>query len=232
MGICTFIVCVCLTNGGLFLLMIPFWKRMARWMSVSLSSLFLLFLLTACGGGSSNAATPTPIPPTPPPTPTTAPSPSTQFQTYTGTGFTIEYPQGWKAQSNQGGIVFTDAQQINTMTVLTVPNPGGTVSAAQELKLGLPTIEKSFNVSNVQPVSMPATRTVGGETWAQSGITGTVTKQGVAVPGELIGLADNHPANSPATMAYEIYYAGPSLAFQQEDAQFFQPMLQSFKFTA
>ena len=118
------------------------------------------------------------------------------------------------------------------MTILSVPNPGGTVSASQELTAGLAAVEKSGGVSDVQPVSLPATTTIGGETWAQSGITGTATDNGVAVPGELIGLANNHPANSPTTKTYEIYYGGPSLSFQQENLLVFQPMLQTFKFTA
>lgn len=135
-------------------------------------------------------------------------------------------------QNSQGAIVFSDAQQINTVTIVIAPNPGGTVSASQQLALGLTGIEKSGGVSNVQPVSLPATTTIGGETWAQSGITGTATENGVSVPGELVGLADNHPANSPTTKTFEIYYGGPSLSFQQENLLVFQPMLQSFKFTA
>jgi hypothetical protein len=115
---------------------------------------------------------------------------------------------------------------------VSTPNPGGTVSAAEALKLGIAGLVKAGKVSDVQPVSLPATTTVGGETWAQSGITGTATSNGVAIPGELVGLANNHPANSPTTKVFEIYYGGPTLSFQQENLLVFQPMLQSFKFTA
>ncbi|HEX7734907.1 MAG TPA: PsbP-related protein [Ktedonobacteraceae bacterium] len=213
--------------------MITFWKRVNRWISVSLSTLFLLLFLAACGGVGNSNPTPTPLPPTPTPSPTAIPTQAPQFQTYKGDGFTIDYPQGWKIQSGQqGAIVFTDAQQFNTVTVVAVPNPGGAVSASQQLTLGLAGAEKLENVSNVQPVSLPSTTKVGGETWVQSGVTGNVKVQGASVPGKLVGLADNHPANSPTTKTYEIYYGGPTLSFEQEDAQAFQPMLESFKFTA
>jgi hypothetical protein len=213
--------------------MITSWKRVTRWISVSFSIVFLVILLTACGGsGGSSTATPTPKPPTV--APTTAPSTAsaTQLQTYTGTGFTIEYPQGWKAQAAQGGVSFTDAQQLNTFTIGAAPNPGGVASADKEADASLTLLEKASGISAVKPVSLPATTTVSGESWVQRGITGTVTTNGVAVPGELILLVNNHPAQSPTTQTYEIYYDGPSLSFQQEDATVFQPMLQTFKFTA
>ncbi|HEY0755952.1 MAG TPA: hypothetical protein VGD98_18485 [Ktedonobacteraceae bacterium] len=213
--------------------MITPWKSVTRPMALSLVSLFFVLLLAACGGGSSSTNTATPIPTVAPtPTPTVAPTQAAQFQIYKGAGFTIDYPQGWKAQTNQGAVVFTDAQQIDTVTIATIPNPGGAVSAADELKTGMSALEQSGGVSNIQPVSLPATTTISGESWAQSGITGMAKVNGALVPGELVGLADNHPANLPTTKAYEIYYAGPSLNFQQTDITIFQPMLQSFKFTA
>ena len=213
--------------------MITSWKHVTRWMSVSFSALFLIVLLAACGNsGNSSAATPTPKPPTATPTAAATAAPAAPLQTYTGTGFTIQYPQSWKVQNSQGAIVFTDAQQDNTVTIVTAPNPGGSVSAAQQLKLGLNALAQTAGISNAQPVSLPATTTIAGETWAQSGITGTAKTNGVAVPGELIGLADNHPANSPTTKVFNIYYGGPTLTFQVENTSVFQPMLQTFKFTA
>lgn len=205
---------------------------MTRWISVSLSSLLLLLLLTACGGGgSSNATTPTASPATP--TPTATPTQAAQAQTYTGTGFTIQYPQGWKAQPSQsGGVVFTDPQQLNALTIFFLPNPGGAVSASQQADAGLITAEKTGGLSQPQPVSLPATTTVAGESWAQRGVTGNVTSNGVTAPAEIILLANNHPANAPTTRTYEIYYGGPAVSFQQESLLVFQPMLQSFKYTA
>src|SRR5216683_2470611 len=206
-------------------------KCVTRWMFVSLSSLILILLLAACGGGGSASATPTPVPPTSAPTATATPAQSTQMQTYTGTGFTISYPADWKVQTEQTAIVFSDAQQMNTLTIAVAPNPGGVASASTVLAASLTTAEQAAKATNVQPVSgLPATSTVGGEAWVQSGVTGTVTDSGVAVSIELVGLAVNHPANSPSTKTFEIYYGGPALTFQQESAAVFQPMLQSFKF--
>lgn len=213
--------------------MITSWKRSARWLSASLSALFLLIFLAACGGVSAASPTPTPPPPTPTPSPTATPTQAPQVQTYTGAGFTIQYPQDWKVQTTQqGAIAFTDPQKLNTLTIVLVPNPGGAVSASNQLKLGLAGAEKLGNMTGAQPVGLPATTTVGGESWVQSGVTGSVTVQGVTGPAELVGLATNHPATSPTTKTFEIYYAGPTLSFQQEDTLVFQPMLQSFKFTA
>jgi len=207
-------------------------KCVTHWMFVSLSSLILIVLLTACGGGGGSAsATPTPVPPTP--TATATPAQSTQMQTYTGTGFTISYPADWKVQTEQTAIVFSDAQQMNTLTIATAPNPGGVASASAVLATSLAAAEQTLKATNVQPVSgLPATTTVGGDTWAQSGVTGTVTDKGIAVSVEVVGLAVNHPASSPSTKTFEIYYVSPALTFQQESAAVFQPMLQSFKFTA
>jgi hypothetical protein len=121
---------------------------------------------------------------------------------------------------------------LNALTIFLLPNPGGTLSASQQADAGLITAEKSGGLSNPQPVSLPATTTVAGESWAQRGVTGNVTTNGVSGPAEIILLADNHPAHAPTTKTYEIYYGGPSVVFQQENLLVFQPMLQSFKFTA
>ena len=215
--------------------MITSWKHVTQWMSVGLSSVLLILLLAGCSGipGTSSAATPTPKP-SPTATPTVAPTatPSMPVQTYMGTGFTIQYPQTWKAQASQAGVAFTDAQQLNTFTLAFAPNPGGVATTTKEADASLSLIENAGGISKVQPVNLPATTTVGGETWDQRGVTGTVTTNGIAVPGELILLVDNHPASSPTTKAFEIYYAGPAASFQQENSQIFQFMLQTFKFTA
>lgn len=207
-----------------------FRKRVIRRLSIGFSTLVLVIVLAACGGsgGGTGSATPTPTA-APSPTPTTA----TSSQLYTGDGFTIQYPQSWKVQTNQNTVIFTDALMLNTLTILIVPNPGGAISSSQQADVALSTVEKAGGISNAQPVSgLPATATVGGESWVQRGITGTVTSNGVSVPGELILLATNHPANSPTTKTFEIYYAGPSASFQQINQAYFQPMLLSFKFTA
>lgn len=214
--------------------MISFCKYVTRRLSFVLSALLLAVLLAACGGvGGSGNATPTPKPTTPAPTAT--PTPSVALQTYTGNGFTIGYPQGWKTQTVQqnavNGIAFTDAQGINALTVLLVPNPGGVTSAADENKAAVTLVNAAAGLKSPQPVSLPTTTSVAGESWVQTGETGTINMNNTDVPGEVVVLTDNHPAKSPTTNAYDIYYGGPSLTFQQEN-QIFQAMLQSFKFTA
>src|SRR5690242_18924419 len=118
--------------------MITSWKRSARWLSASLSAVFQLIFLAACGGVSAAS-----------PTPTQAP----QVQTYTGDGSTIHYPQDWKVQTTQpGAIAFTDPQKLNTVTIVLVPNQGGVVSASNQLKLCLVVAEKLTNMTGAQPV--------------------------------------------------------------------------------
>jgi len=211
------------------------WKRVTRRLSLGLSFFLLAFLLTACGGigislGSSSTPTATPTPKTSTPTPT--PTPAIALTTYTGTGFTIGYPSDWKPQTSGSAVAFQDAQGLNALTIATIPNPEGTQSADTISTTSLATLEQTGGVKNPQPVSLSPTTTVGGESWVQKGITGTATDNGVAVPGELVLLVDNHPANAPTTLAYEIYYGGPSVTFSVTNATIFQAMLQSFKFTS
>lgn len=214
--------------------MISFCKYVTRRLSFAPGALLLVILLAACSGiGSSASPTPTPKPA--PPTPTTPPTPAVALQTYTGNGFTIGYPQGWKTQTVQqnaiNGIAFTDALGVNALTVLLVPNPGGTTSAANENKAAVTFANVAAGLKNPQPVSLPATTSVAGENWVQTGETGTISANNTSVPGEVVVLTDNHPASAPTTNAYDISYGGPSLTFQQEN-QIFQVMLQSFKFTS
>ena len=210
-------------------------KHMLRRLVLGFSSLLLLVGLAGCtiNIGGTGSATPTPKPtPTQPPAPT--PTPALALTTYTATSYSIGYPAsaGWTKQVSGPLVTFQDAQQLNKLAVGTVPNPGGTQSADSVATASLTTLESAFNVKNAQPANVPATTTVAGESWTQKGITGNVTANGVTVPVELIVLADNHPASSANTQTYEIGYAGPTAIFSQTNAAIFQPMLQSFKFTA
>lgn len=210
-------------------------KRISHWLIALSISLFLSFLLVACqiqiGGGTTTAPTPTPKPPaapTAPPTITTS-----KLVTYTGDGYTIGYPQGWKVTQEGGGLVtFDDPQGIAYLSVKSTPNPGGTITAANQVSIGLQLFQSQ--AKNYQMVNVAPTTTVGGDNWSQGSATGDIMPKGqtTAVTAKIVVIADNHPANSPATMGFEIAYLTGQQLFDLANSAAFQPMLQSFKFTS
>jgi hypothetical protein len=202
-------------------------KTHQLWLCASL--LLLLTVLTACTStgtthiaySSTSSALLASASPTP--TPTT--------RTYTGAGFSLIYPSSWQAQGTGSQVVFQDAQGFNALTVVITPNPGGAKSAASLADSTFPLVEKAI-LTNPQATNVAPTVTVAGESWVQRGATGTLSTGGQSVPGTLLLLLDNHPASSPKTRAYEMYYGGPAATFEQKERTLFQAMLQSFKFTA
>lgn len=203
------------------------WKHVTQRMSIAFCALLLVVLLAACGGGgsSSNSVTPTPKPPTPTPTP------AVTMQQYTGTAFSISYPQGWQESASGNQVTFIDPISKNVVTIVTVANPGGAQSANALADATLPLIEQTM-LSKATTAKVAPTATVGGETWVQRSATGDLALTDPGTQGTLIMLVDNHPASSADTKAYEIYYYGPTATFTQATTLAFQPMLNSFKFTA
>ncbi|MEO7020608.1 MAG: hypothetical protein ABI234_10705 [Ktedonobacteraceae bacterium] len=199
-------------------------KHVTRRMSLGLCSLVLLVLLVACGGPSTPSTIGTTPTPTPTNTPTPTPTPVTT-QTYTGTGFTIGYPTGWTPMNQAGlGVAITDQLKANAVTVITTPATGTAdqVSAAEATAL-IPIV-----MPGAQPITTVApTTTFAGDTWAQKAYTGMTTVNGQSVKTRIYLLVNIHQGK-----AFVILYGGPDLAFDVYNVQYFQPMLQSFKFTA
>ena len=201
-------------------------KRVTRRMSLALCSALLMVLLTACSGIGTTGSSPTPTP-----TSTPSPTPTPAMATYTGNGYTISYPKDWKVSPSQVEVSFQDAEGINALGVIVSPNPGAT---SPDVVLGatLTGAAKGANMTSPSPANLPATVSVGGETWTQKGLTGTASSGGKSAPAEIVGLAINHPANSVNPQIFEIVYAGPALGTTMLDQQIFQAMLASFKFTS
>lgn len=208
------------------------WKHVTRRVSISLGAIVLMVFLAGCGGGSTGSSTPTPATPTPTPSPAT---PSVGMQTFSGNGFTISYPQSWQKSSsstqNTSQAVFQDAATGNSFTIVTTPDPGGALSADSLANTSSKALAGSV-LKNGKPDSVPASVTVNGVTWSQRGVSGDATVNGQSVPAKLILLVTVHPANATTSQAFQLIYASPALTFDQVNAQIFQPMLQSFKFTA
>ncbi|MGH2480377.1 MAG: hypothetical protein ACRDHW_12040 [Ktedonobacteraceae bacterium] len=204
-------------------------KHVTRRMSLALCSLVLVVLLAACGGaGGIAASTPTP----PPPTQTPSPTPTPAVTVYTGDGYTINYPQDWKKSTSVAQTTFQDSLGVNVLGIVIVPNPNGIAQPGTALNTTLAAGVKGVNMTNTSPANLPASATLAGETWMQKGTMGTASKNGASSSFEVVVLAVNHPANTPNTKLFELVYAGPLLGSTLLDAQIFQAMLASFKFTS
>jgi hypothetical protein len=191
-------------------------------------SLALALLLIACGGGSGTSKpTPTPVP-----TATPIPTPVKSLITYVGSGYTIEYPRGWKVSREANGLVtFNDPQGIAYLSVATAPNPQGAIPAPNLVNLGLQVFRSQ--AKNYQRLAVAPTTLVGGETWSQGAATGDVTRSGQpsAVTMKVVVIADNHPAHTLTTDAFTIAYGAGWLLFDLAFRAYFQGMLHSFTFT-
>ena len=194
-------------------------KRLPYVLLLSFSLLLLTLFVSACDFGGSGT--------TPTPTPTTA----TNLTTYTGDGYTISYPQPWKIKKDSTGVTFTDPSGIAYFQIHEAPNPNGIVSTSNQVTLGLTAFKSQ--AKNYQQQSVASTTSVAGETWSQSAATGDITPSGQSsrVNVKIYIIADNHPASSPSTKAFIIGYATGTQVFDLANTGYFQPMLQSFKFT-
>jgi len=185
-----------------------------------LCALAVALLLAGCslfGGDSGTTA----VTPTPQPTPVT----------YTGDGFTMSYPKTWKVNHSSTGVTFNDPGGIAYLSVRDAVNPNGLLPARALVNTTLQAFKTQAR--NYKSISLPATTNLAGESWSQGGASGDVTPAGQKseVNVRIVVDADNHPAGSPSTRAYAIGYATGSQVFDLANTVYFQPMLQSFKFT-
>lgn len=183
------------------------------------------FSLTACFGininfGSSPASTPTSAPNA---VPTQAP-----LTTFSGEHFTLKYPQNWKVAKDATSVTFSDPNGIAYFRINFTPNPGGFISPAQQVQVGLQTFQSQ--VKQYKQQSIASSTTVANTSWSQGSATGTLTVQGTTAPVRVIVLGTNHPETDPNTFAYTIAYATADQLFTIANTTYFQPMLRSFAF--
>lgn len=115
------------------------------------------------------------------------------------------------------------------MTIITLPNPGGTLTASALADQTMTQFDQTV-LKNGQPATIAPTVTVGGDTWLQRSSTGDLAVTDPGTQGTLVALFDVHPATGAKSQVYEIVYYGPTATFAQANLLAFQPMLQSFKF--
>ncbi len=151
----------------------------------------------------------------------------TSFQ---GNGFTISYPQKWQTTKKANNLfTFTDSTGSIKMVITVAPDPNGAISADAVASTALKAAQ--VLLKNSQTVSVPSTTNVGGESWSQVSASGTQRLNNQDTNIQVVVLADVHPANTPLSKSYTILYQAPVATFSQDNTSYFQPMLQSFKFT-
>ena len=206
--------------------MVSHFKRTPQRVMPAFCCMILALLLVACGGGTTS--TPTPAP-TPQPSPTPSPTPTPGLTVYTGNGYSISYPQGWKVTPSSKQVTFTGASGVYNLTIVVSPNPNGIADASTVANAGIEATKKTMK--NPQTETLPPTTTVGGDSWVQKSITGTETSSGQSVDIQVVVISDNHPTNSANTQNFTIIYGTEKSLFATANTSYFQPMLQSFKFT-
>jgi hypothetical protein len=208
---------------------------------LSLCSLLLVLLLTACssGGGSTGTASPTTSGSTPatthatsvPAQPTSAPA--TSLTTYTGNGFTIGYPTGWTVmKEGNGQVMLVDKQAdaaLGGVFMIGLNPAGGNIPPAVLLQFELPQFTSQ---PHYQKVDIAPKATVGGDSWDQFAATNDVQIPGQAQSEtiETVVMADDHPAVSPTARGFVMRYSADASRFAHINATIFQAMLQSFTF--
>ena len=200
-------------------------KHCSRWTILVSCSLILATLLIACG--TSGSYSPTSTSTQPPASSST--SSSTAMAILTGNGFTMSYPQNWHI-SRSGSHLVTLADSTDTMklTITIIPDPKGSISATSLLNTG---IKAATGVlKNAQPVSVPATTTIGGQSWDQGSVSGSQRLNNRDIVQQVVVLATVYPASTALSKGYTISYRAPQSTFNQANTTYFQPMLQSFKF--
>jgi hypothetical protein len=183
----------------------------------------LTLVLAACevGGDYTPVATPIPSPIVP----------AVHLRTLRGQGYSIGYPENWiVTQASNGSVTIREPQGLAFMVIEVLPNAEGTLTAHAEIENSLRT--NTFNLIAYQRIKIATTAVVGGDTWSQGAANGDIVikDRALTLAGRMVLIADNHPANSPATNMFVIRYAAAQSIFDVANVTYFLPMLKSFKF--
>jgi len=127
-------------------------------------------------------------------------------------------------------VAFTGVSCACTFQINVATNPGGVIGAGAADQAGVAAGENGLK--NPHSVNISPTTTIGGDSWDQKEFAGSVSQSGQDLEVQFVVASDNHPASSPSTQLFTIVYGSATLLFANADASYFQPMLQSFKFTS
>lgn len=202
-------------------------QHISRWTPLALCSLLLASLLVACGGttgGSTSTTSPTS---TASSSPTTSTSGSMTM--LAGNGFMLSFPPGLQlSRSGSNLVILTDSTGTIKMTIATVLDPNGAISADTLVNTAIQA--QKVRLKNIQTESVPPTVMVGGASWNQQSVSGMQRLNAANVAFQSVALANVHPGNTPTSKSYTIVYSAPKSMFSQTNTTYFQPILQSFKF--
>lgn len=148
---------------------------------------------------------------------------SVVFKNYNAKFFSVSYPETWKnLNMNDQNSVKLDSNNGLEFTVGTnTPGLGKTLDPAGFLANGC------ANLTNCKQVTNMATTTINGTPWLESTVTYT-SKTGV--PMKQVMLAG--PKKVPAGHIFVITYNAPTTSFDAAYKMYFQPMLDTFKYSA
>jgi hypothetical protein len=141
----------------------------------------------------------------------------------------MSYPQNWQLSRSSALLaVLTDSTGSMKLAVTVTPDPNGSITADSVANAALKVAV--VPLKNVQPESVPPTVTVAGNTWSQKSASGTRRANLANTVIQNVAIATVHPGNTLRSKSYTIVYNAPKNTFDQANATYFQPMLQSFKF--
>ncbi|HLZ59235.1 MAG TPA: hypothetical protein VKR06_20020 [Ktedonosporobacter sp.] len=205
-------------------------RTLSRLAVLMVCSLFLSLVFAACGGatstgpGSAPAAAPTKAPAPTQAAANSTPTPAaTALQTYPGDGFKVGYPGDWKVTPDSGKVTFTSPDGNSVFTVVAQDNQSG---ASTDTVMGTVIQSMQKDMTAIQDNNVDATVALAGENWNQKSFDGDV--QGNRLTFRV--LATNHQPAGGATKVYAILFGGPRSTYDQTEATYFLPMMNSFQF--
>ena len=153
---------------------------------------------------------------------------SVQFSQFTAPNFKIKYPSTWKASQNktQAGKTFYSFMYSDNITGFHI-EPHSTYLDATS-----PITDLTGAIMNCNPgdTSLPKTKTINGITWFQDEMLCMLSSTYYEV--RMISYT-NPKTKDTTTIVYGAYQqATASLGFAQANKDYFEPMWESFQFTA
>jgi zinc-ribbon domain len=176
------------------------------------------------------------------PTGTTSqlPTPSS-FQDISKTGssglkVSLKYPSEWQEDAPQVSngttrIAFHPSQQIgiNFVVVRLSPSDATGINSPNDInQIELSSLQSVQGVSNLQSITpVNSQRSIGGETWPEQDATFDVATNSGTVQFHATSIATQH-----SKIYYNIFFYSPSSVYNEALQKYFQPIFDSFQFTA
>lgn len=196
-------------------------KAPVKWAWLLFSLLALTLSLVACGNGASTTTTTPPSPDAPTATPS--------VKDYAGDGYTLSYPQNWQVTTQAGIVHFSpsNGDQWPNVAIRTAAydNTPGTPGVSLDQQLSIEGTTLTGYQGYQSDTTVPATASLGGDTWKESGAMYNQGGQGL----KTVILGGQHPASTGKIFIIDLNAQAAS--YDQDYRTTFQAILQSFKFS-